>query len=161
MQGCHPESIHRRVLRIISDSFEANRYWRPCEEAEQYERLEEVADPTVHPAVVLKALSPNNHPRSVPQLRSCLVEVDGVVVGDLVEEAEERDLVRAEPRRRVPGADVLDGDGCGRERRQHQPLPEVAAARDTPVLGLPHLDAVLLSSHGWGCRAAAEEARRG
>jgi len=87
MQGCHPESIHRRVLCIISDSFEPNRYGRLREQAEQYERLEEVADPPVHPAVVLKALPALNHPGHVLQLRSCLVEVDGVAVGDLVQEA--------------------------------------------------------------------------
>ena len=62
-----------------------------------------------------------------------------MVVGDLVEEAEEGDLVRAEPRRRVPGADVHDGDGGGGERRQHQALPEVAAAGETPALVSPHL----------------------
>lgn len=61
------------------------------------------------------------------------------MVGDLVEEAEEGDLVRAEPRGGVPGADVLDGDGGGGERRQHQPLPEVAAAGETPALVSPHL----------------------
>jgi hypothetical protein len=62
------------------------------------------------------------------QRRTSLVEVDGVVVGDLVDEAEQGDLVRAEPRRGVPGADVLDGDRRGGQRRQHQPLPEVPAA---------------------------------
>lgn len=93
----------------------------------------------MHPAVVLKALSPYNHPRPVLQLRSCIVELDGVVVGYLVEEAEEGDLVRAEPRGRVPGTDVHDGDGGGGERRQHQPLPEVTAAGETPALVSPHL----------------------
>jgi len=62
-----------------------------------------------------------------------------VVVGDLVEEAEEGDLVKAEPRGRVPGADVHDGDDGGGEHRQHQPLPEVAAAGETPALVSPHL----------------------
>lgn len=61
-----------------------------------------------------------------------------MVVGYLVEEAEQGHLVRAESRRGVPGADVLDGDGGGGQRRQHQPLPEVPAAGESPGLFAPH-----------------------
>jgi len=58
-----------------------------------------------------------------------------VVVGDLVEEAEEGHLVRAEPRGRVPGADVHDGDDGGGEHRQHQPLPERRRLLSRPISG--------------------------
>lgn len=72
-----------------------------------------------------------------------------MAVGDLFEEVEEGDLVRAEPRRGVPGANVLDGDGGGGERRQHQPLPEVAAAGEAPALFSLHLDSGLCAPRGW------------
>lgn len=139
MQGNHSESIHRRVLCIISNSFEPNGDGRPGEEPKQYKRLKEVADPPVHPAVVLEVPPADDHPRLVPQLRPCLVEVEGVVVGDLVEEVEEGDLVGAEARRGAAGADVVDGDGGRRQRRQHHPLPEVAAAGEPPRFVPPHL----------------------
>lgn len=84
-----------------------------------------------------------------------------MVVGDLVDEVEEGDLVRAEPRRGVPGADVIDGDRGGGERRQHQPLPELAAAGETPAIFSHHLGSGLRSRHRCGGCAAEAEARRG
>lgn len=59
------------------------------------------------------------------------------MVGDLVEEAEEGDLVGAEAR--VDRADVLDGDGGGGQRRQHHPLPEAAASSEPPGFVPSHL----------------------
>ena len=136
MQRNHPESIHRRILCIIRDSFEPNGQGRPGEEPEQNERLDEVADPAVHPAVVLQVLPAEDHPGLVPDLRPCVVDVDDVLVRDLVEEVEEGHLVRAEAP--LAGADVLDDDGGGGQRRQHQPLPEVSAAREPPGLLATH-----------------------
>lgn len=78
-------------------------------------------------------------PREEARVLACLVEVEGVVVGDLVEEVEEGDLVGAEARRGAAGADVVDGDGGRRQRRQHHPLPEVAAAGEPPRFVPPHL----------------------
>lgn len=69
--------------------------------------------------------------------------------------------MRAEPRRGVPGADVVDGDVGEAERRQHQPLPEVAAAGEAPALFPLHVDSrwpscsFLLAGVG-GSRRAAE-----
>ena len=63
---------------------------------------------------------------------ACVVDVDDVLVRDLVEEAEEGHLVRAEAP--LAGADVIHGDGGGGQRRQHQPLPEISAAREPPGL---------------------------
>jgi hypothetical protein len=40
--------------------------------------------------------------------------------------------------RRAVGADVDDGDRGGGQRRQHHPLPEVAAAGEPPGFVSPH-----------------------
>ena len=69
--------------------------------------------------------------RGAGAICACFVDFDIAVVGDLVEEAEEGELVLPESRRAV-AADVHDGDGGGGPRRQHQPLPEVPAAGEPP-----------------------------
>lgn len=63
-------------------------------------------------------------------VRACDLELDAVVVGDHVDEADEGDLVGAKPP--AARADALDGDRAGGQRRQHQPLPEVPAAGEPP-----------------------------
>ena len=74
-------------------------------------------------------------PRSTPGRTlfpyTTLFRSDVAAVGDLVEEAEEGDLVFPEARRPI-GADVHDGDRGGGQRRQHQPLLEVSAAEEPP-----------------------------
>ena len=39
--------------------------------AKQYERLDEIADPVLQPAVVLQVLPTDDHPGLVPQLCPC------------------------------------------------------------------------------------------
>lgn len=69
---------------------------------------------------------------------TAFAELDQGVVRDLLEEAEEGDLVGSQPREGVVGVDLLHHDRRRRESRQHQPLPKVAAPPQPHVRRLPH-----------------------
>lgn len=64
----------------------------------------------------------------VTQLGAGLVDLDDTVVGELLEEAEEGDLLGAEAWRGIVGSDFVDDHRRGREGGQEEALPEALAA---------------------------------